>query len=286
MKKVNEKGETLEQFLQNYDPSNYDQCSQTVDMVLMTTIDYELKLLLIERANHPFIGDWALPGGFVNIDETFEEAVLRELREETNINKYTYFRQLYTFASVDRDPRTRIISTAYLSLTPASNIKNTKAGDDAKSARWFTVSKSLINQSDYARSSYLRLEDEENGMLIVYKIQDEVNYNYVKTSSELMKESNAKLAADHIKAINMAVDLVQHRCISSGILFNLLPEECTLREIQNVYESIIGKKIDTANFRRDIKKMLIETGNKKIVGGKQVALYRFNPLYGYLEENI
>ena len=84
----------------------------------------------------------------------------------------------------------------------------------------------------------------------------------------------------------MAMDQVQHRAASTGILFNLLPDEFTLREVQNVYEAVIGHKTDTGNFRRDIKKMLNLTGRKKKVSGKDAALYSFNPLYSYMEENL
>jgi hypothetical protein len=82
------------------------------------------------------------------------------------------------------------------------------------------------------------------------------------------------------------MDQVQNRAASTGILFNLLPKECTLREIQNAYEAIVGHKTDTGNFRRDIKRMLIDTGKKKKASGKQATLYSFNPMFTYLEENL
>jgi hypothetical protein len=104
--------------------------------------------------------------------------------------------------------------------------------------------------------------------------------------SVLNPDSNARLACDHIKAINMAMDQLQHRAASTGILFNMLPEEFTLRQAQTVYEAIIGRKTDTGNFRRDIKKMLKPTGRKCATGGKAAELYRFNPLYSFLEEKI
>ena len=138
-----------------------------------------------------------------------------------------------------------------------------------------------------SNSPQVILSCENNGVRIVYDVLDQVNRNYIQTDSVLNEElSNAKLAADHIKAINMAMDQVQHRAASTGILFNLLPEAFTLRDVQNVYESVIGHKTDTGNFRRDIKKMLTPTGRKKKVSGKDAALYSFNPLYSYMEENL
>ena len=287
MEEVNAKGQTLKEFLEEYDETKYRRPSNTVDMILMTVSQANLKLLLIKRKDHPFINDWALPGGFINFDEDMETAVKRELAEETNITSDTYFRQLYTFGKTNRDPRTRIITTAYLSLTPEENIRHTRAGDDAADAGWFRICKNIIKTDGNGRSSQVVLECEDNGVRIVYDVYDRVNQNYIHTDSKLNEEeSNAKLAADHIKAVNMAMDQVQHRAASTGILFNLLPAEFTLREVQNAYEAVIGKKTDTGNFRRDIRKMLNETGTKKKVNGKYAALYRFNPLYSYMEENL
>ena len=79
----NEKGQTLEEFLSAYDETKYRRPSNTVDMILMTVSDRRLKVLLIKRKDHPFIHDWAMPGGFINFDEDMETAVQRELAEET-----------------------------------------------------------------------------------------------------------------------------------------------------------------------------------------------------------
>lgn len=283
---VNEQGETLQQFLDNYDENQYRRPSNTVDMILFTVTKGKLKILLVKRKNHPFIGDWAMPGGFVNFDEDMEKAVSRELEEETSISKYTYFKQLYTFGNADRDPRTRVITTVYLSMTPSSNIKNTHASDDAQDAGWFTISKKTQSVSDKGRISIVSLVDENKDIHMEYEIKEVAKRNYVESKSKLLKTSNAELAADHIKAINMAMDVVQHRVASTGVLFNLLPNECTLREIQDAYEAVIGHKVDTGNFRRDIKKMLKDTGKKTKRGGKTAALYTFNPMYSYLEENL
>ncbi len=286
MEPVNERGETLEQFLERYDDSMYRHPSNTVDMVMMTVQDGALKILLVKRRDHPFIHDWALPGGFINFDEDMETAVLRELQEETSICQRTYFRQLYTFGNADRDPRTRVITTVYLSMTPPETIRDTKAGDDAMDSAWFTISKKTLEADSGGRKSVLDLVCEEKGVRISYEITDTVRSNYIETRSQLRPDSGAKLAADHVKAVNMAMDQVQHRAASTGILFNLLPESFTLRQVQTAYEAVIGHPTDTGNFRRDIKKMLVMTGEKTKTGGKPAALYRFNPMYAYLEENL
>ncbi len=284
MEKVNAQGLTEKEFLEQYDESAFRHPSNTVDMVLMTVSDGQLKLLLIRRGNHPWIHQWALPGGFVEFDEDLDDAVLRELKEETAIDEEFYFTQLYTFGSADRDPRTRVISTMYLALTDESNIRRSKAGDDAAETGWFTVKRTVVSQDDGHQTSVLTLDKDD--VHIAYEITDQANRNYVKTTSRLLDESSEALAADHIKAVNMAVDLLRNRAASTGILFNLLPEEMTLRQIQDAYEAVVGHKTDTGNFRRDIKRMLVNTGRTRKSAGKQAALYRFNPMFRYLEENL
>lgn len=107
------------------------------DILLFTVIKDKLNILLIERLNEPYKGSWALPGGFVEGDESLEEAALRELNEETGI-KDVYLEQFHTFGDVDRDPRGRVISVAFYALV--ANKKTTlRAASDAKEVRWFEV---------------------------------------------------------------------------------------------------------------------------------------------------
>lgn len=97
----------------------------------------ELKVLLIQRALEPFEGKWALPGGFVRLDETLEEAARRELAEETGLRNI-FLEQLYTFGAVHRDPRERVVSVAHYALV---NLRDheVRAATDARAAAWFGV---------------------------------------------------------------------------------------------------------------------------------------------------
>src|SRR5437899_13025848 len=90
----------------------YPRAALTVDCVVFGFDESDLKLLLIERGLEPFKGRWALPGGFVRVDETLDDAARRELVEETGLKKVS-LEQLYTFGPVDRDPRERVVSVAY-----------------------------------------------------------------------------------------------------------------------------------------------------------------------------
>ncbi|CAN5465116.1 NUDIX domain-containing protein [soil metagenome] len=112
----------------------------TVDIILFTFHDADLKLLLVQRKGEPFKGKWALPGGFVQVDEDLDTAALRELAEETNVSD-VYLEQLYTFGEPDRDPRTRVITVAYFALLSADQSAqlNVQSNSDASDARWWSM---------------------------------------------------------------------------------------------------------------------------------------------------
>ena len=123
----------------NYAPEKkYPKPSVTVDVVLFTFIDGELRVLLIQRNLEPFAGRWALPGGFVQENERLEDAAARELFEETGL-KGIYLEQLYTFGDPGRDPRGWTISVAYFAIVGADLTQKVHAGDDAGDAAWFDV---------------------------------------------------------------------------------------------------------------------------------------------------
>ena len=108
----------------------------TTDIVIFTIRDSQLKLLLIKRGGEPYQGRWALPGGFVNLDEDLETAARRELEEETGVSA-VYLEQLYTFGKPDRDPRERVITVAYYALIPSDQVR-LQAATDAEAVGWFS----------------------------------------------------------------------------------------------------------------------------------------------------
>ncbi len=109
----------------------------TVDATVFTHSGDKTKVLLIERGNEPFKGKWAVPGGFVNMDEELEDAVVRELAEETGLTG-VQLEQMHTFGTVGRDPRGRQITIAYMGVATEEQTK-VKAGDDADQAKWFDI---------------------------------------------------------------------------------------------------------------------------------------------------
>lgn len=120
-------------------PFAYDHArpALTVDGVVFGLDDADLKVLLIQRDLEPFAGRWALPGGFVHLDETLDQAVRRELQEETGLTN-VFLEQLYTIGDVARDPRERVITVAYYALVRLSD-HQVQAATDARNAAWFAI---------------------------------------------------------------------------------------------------------------------------------------------------
>lgn len=115
----------------------YPHPAVTTDIVIFTVRDKQLKLLLIMRGGEPYKGQWALPGGFVQLNEDLETGARRELAEETGISG-VYLEQLYTYGAVDRDPRERVITVAYSALIPSEKIQ-LRASTDAEAVGWFSM---------------------------------------------------------------------------------------------------------------------------------------------------
>jgi ADP-ribose pyrophosphatase YjhB (NUDIX family) len=120
-----------------YDASKFERPSVTVDVVMMSLRQLDLQVLLIKRRAWPYEGMWAIPGGFVTLDESLEAAAKRELQEETGVQD-VYLEQLYTFGDPGRDPRTRVITVVYFALLDSDRLQ-VRAANDAVDVSWFSV---------------------------------------------------------------------------------------------------------------------------------------------------
>ena len=208
----------------------YPRPGLAVDCVVFGLDEQDLlKVMLIQKDIPPFKGQWALPGGFVRIEETMEAAALRELREETGIEN-VFLEQLYTFGDIDRDPRERVVTVAYYALVNLSEHR-IEATTDASDAAWFPV-------------------------LDV-----------------------PKLAFDHNKIMATALARLKGKVRYEPIGFELLPKKFTLSQLQKLYETVLGQKLDKRNFRKKILKMnlLIELDEiQKDVSHRAARLYQFD----------
>ncbi len=122
---------------ENYDVTKYERPSVTVDVVIFTLHNGRLHVLMVQRKHWPYADHWAIPGGFVNMDESLETAARRELAEETGVQD-VYLEQLYTFGDPGRDPRTRIISVAYFALIRPEE-QQLQVSEESNDVRWFPV---------------------------------------------------------------------------------------------------------------------------------------------------
>ena len=205
---------------------NSDRLYVAVDLMIMTFGEGRLRLLLSRRVNPPFEGLWALPGRFVGLDESAEDAALRLMEEMLPIRN-VYLEQLYTFTGVGRDPRGRVISVGYLAIVPSGGLEGMLEG-------------TLLHCFDIDTSCSDPVLTGENG-------------------ERLGKE---ELAFDHEAIIRMGIARLQGKLDYTRIGFRFLRDtECfSLGELQGVHEAILGKKLDDSNFRRGILGKYEKTG--------------------------
>ena len=217
MERRNEEGLTEKEFLLQYRPGNYERPSVTVDMLIFAVVEEEMEteVLLIKRKNHPCIGQWAIPGGFVNVDESLETAAARELEEETGL-KGVCLEQLYTWGNVKRDPRTRVISVSYMAAVPKDQL-TPKAGDDAEEACWFQVKKKKLSELENGATYALTIENEEDHIFMSYRITETYERQGMmwkkETEIDLLPAIDVldqeKLAFDHAEILNVAMDRLE-----------------------------------------------------------------------------
>ena len=138
-----------------YDAAAYPPFAVTVDLVVLTVRDDALQVLLVTRAEDPYRGRQALPGGFVRPDEDLPRAASRELTEETGVRRIpAHLEQLATYGAPDRDPRMRVVSVAYLVMAP--RLPDPKPGGDAATAEWVPVSDAMAAELAFDHGTILR----------------------------------------------------------------------------------------------------------------------------------
>ena len=170
-------GLTEKEFLANYYLEKYPRPAVTADILIFTVNDNKLEILLIKRGGHPYLGQWALPGGFAQEGESLEETAARELYEETGITNL-HLKQIGTFSEPKRDPRGWVITAAYMAVVNKKEV-NIKAGDDAAAVKWFTIkgerqgnnSKIELVADNIKLEAAAEMQDEENIWENQYKIR-------------------------------------------------------------------------------------------------------------------
>ena len=251
-----------EEFLKNYDSSSYEKLSMTADILIFSVSSKDsnnyrktdkkmMSVLLVKRDDYPYKGKWCLPGGFLDPKkETLEECAKRVLKRETNLEDI-YLDQLFTFDSVNRDPRMRIVSTAYVALIDKNELKQ-----DVKNASWFDIT--LMEEKDGVIFLVL-----DNGEETISLQVNKVLRNKITDRYDYVSKSNNMIAFDHDIVIISGIEKIKEKVNSSDIVFNMMPEYFTLGDLQQVYEVLLGKKLLDAPFRRIIASKVEKTNKMK-----------------------
>ena len=231
-------------YLEAYHPEDYPHPPVTVDIAALTAYAGHLWALVIKRGNRPFRNSWALPGGFVRMTESLDQAASRVLAEETGV-KDVYLEQLYTFGEPERDPRTRVISVAYYALIAWRKLQ------PLKPQRGSTLMKLSVVWSGETGGPVSLLD--EQGQL-------------------------QPIAFDHADILGMAVKRIRGKLDYVPIGFQLLPSRFTLRQLQEVHETIMNRTLNKDSFRRRMlaSGLLKATGKREEdVDYRPAELYRF-----------
>ncbi len=247
------------EFLSDYKLSDYERPSVTADVAAFmirseNRISYrknpenKLQLLLIKRGEYPFKDMWALPGGFLQKDETVEECALREIHEETNVMP-TSLMPVGIFSKPERDPRGWIISNAYVSIISEESVKQVGM-DDASDAQWFSISFNHGEEGKY----YLTLTFEN---VELNAVLSEEKTRFGRTEFRIIDSGG--LAFDHAAIIAMALTVLRNESKNYETIFDFLPEKFTLSALQKVQETIMNISILPANFRRMVSGYVEET---------------------------
>ena len=234
-----------------YDPARFPAFAVTVDLVVLTVRESRLSALMIRRGEEPFAGRTALPGGFVRPGESLGEAAKRELAEETGLADLpVHLEQLATYGAVDRDPRMRVVSVAYLALAP--DLPSPTAGGDAADAHWAAVADLLPdlfpNALDAADADVRR------------------------------KSERAAFAFDHEQILVDGVERARSKLEYTPLAAAFCPPEFTVGELRRVYEAVWGVELDPRNFHRKVTGtpgyVLPSGGTTTRQGGRPAQLFK------------
>lgn len=259
-----------EDFLKEYDSNQFEKLSITADMAIFSvssenTGNYrklskkKFSILLVKRSTYPFKGKWCLPGGFVGIDEAIDDAAKRILENETNLRNI-YMEQLYTFGDVNRDPRMRIVSTAYIALVDKNRLEDCITED----ASWFSMD--ILEDQKEIQVSFDN-GNEQFSIVISKKLKSPTSDRY-----EYIIKKNEHIAFDHAKVIVSGISRLKNKISYTDIVFNMMGEYFTLGELQQVYEVILGKELLDPAFRRIIANKVEKTDKVKTGGGHRPSV--------------
>jgi 8-oxo-dGTP diphosphatase len=239
-----EQNHELPDFHAGYNGSQFERPSVSVDVAMLSVEQGVLRVLVARRKEQAFSGFWALPGGFIHMDESLDEAAQRVLRAEAGLSGM-YLEQLYTFGDPARDIRTRVITVAYYALVDWDRLESLDTGENTLMA-----------------SIEVPWEGETGGPV------------------DLMGPEGAlPVAFDHANILGMAVKRIRGKLDYVPIGFQLLPPRFTLRQLQEIHETVLNRPLNKDSFRRRMlaSGLLEATGEREQdVEHRPAELYRFS----------
>lgn len=262
------------EFLAQYDSTNYARPSVCVDMCVFSIQQEQsenyrknpkskLSILLIKRGGHPYLGEWALPGGFAQPDEYLEVAARRELKEETGLED-VFLNQVKTFSKPNRDPRGWVLSCTFVALCSQGN-REIVAGDDAQEAEWFEITYTTLSdkvettETKTIRNELFDINLESKNEYITARINHKTEHGYNYCREEFTIVDQEGIAFDHAQIIAECVNYLQDRAIDYRFVLNLLDPKFKLTDFQKAYELIMQTTERTSAFRRKVAQYVIET---------------------------
>lgn len=264
-----------ERFLENYNINDYERPSVTTDIAVFSihkeqedcyrkNPELRLKILLVKRGIPPFVGKWALPGGFLKPDENIYDCALRKIKEETGVVPVSLM-PVGAFSDPGRDPRGWIISNAFTFVVSEEQISVVTGAGESEVA-WFDVSFESVGNEGY--SLVLSYGDDELSASL-----SETDFKFGFKKFEIVESCG--LAFDHAKIIASALSTLRAASQNVRVALDFLPEKFTLAALQKVQETLTGESLIAANFRRKISELVEETSEfKEGAGHRPARLYR------------
>ena len=245
-REISEEEKKFIEWYKEHEEGKYEKPSMTADIAIFSVFgeNPKLKLLLIKRGNYPCKDMYALPGGFVDKNETIDEAAERELKEETGI-ECGFLEQIRTFSDPGRDPRGWTMTGSYLALIDASKYK-IQAGDDAKEAVWFDVS---MKKDELGR---WKLE-LRNGEDYLYAVLEDKAREGLEIHPRIEFVESKNIAFDHGKVIAYSIIALRQWITTTKIALHLLPENYTKAELKQVYEAVLETTLQDDAFCKEME---------------------------------
>lgn len=257
-----EKYQTEEEFLKNYNSDEFEKLSMTADILILSVSNQEttnyrknarkmMSVLLVKRDDYPYKGKWCLPGGFLNPKtETLEECAKKVLKRETNLSNI-YLEQLYTYDSINRDPRMRVVSTSFVAL-----VDKEKLTEKVEHASWFDI----VLYEEKNNVVHLTLDNGFDTISLSIKkvLKEKITDRY-----QFVTKTNDNIAFDHDLVILSGLERIRNKINYTDVVFNMMPTYFTLGELQQVYEVILNKKLLDPAFRRIIADKVEKTNKMK-----------------------